>query len=200
MSWEIQGNLIEVCSCNSSCRCVLGPAEPDRGWCSGALTFSIERGQSDGVDLSGRAVLWLIDLPHDFSRGEGTVRLYVDDGADEQQRAEIEAIFRGQKGGPGEVLASLVSKWLPTETAPIAIQDGGSVSVNVGGVGNAELNAIKSGDGQATAVVNPPVLGLISINRAELARGDGSKFAAPEMREWESGGHGSVSPFAWSGG
>ena len=33
--------------------CVLGPAEPDQGSCSGALTFSIGRGQSDGADLSG---------------------------------------------------------------------------------------------------------------------------------------------------
>src|SRR5215472_5446111 len=81
MAWEISGQLIEACSCKALCPCYLGPAEPDQGWCSGALTFSIRNGQSEGVDLSGRAVVWLIDLPKDFVSGNGTARLYIDDAA-----------------------------------------------------------------------------------------------------------------------
>ena len=199
MAWQISGRLIEVCSCESACPCVLGPAEPDQGWCSGALTFAIDQGQSDGVELSGLTVLWLIDLPKDFASGGGTARLYVDDRADERQRTALEAIFSGKEGGAGEVLASLVATWLPAESAPISITGDDDISIAVGGVGNAALKAIRNGAGQATAVVNAPVLGLIAIDRADLARGDGSRFAAPEMRAWESGGHGSVSPFSWSG-
>jgi hypothetical protein len=178
---------------------VLGPAEPDQGWCSGALTFAIDHGRSEGIDLSGRSVLWLIDLPKDFASGGGTVRLYIDDGASARQREELEAIFSGNKGGPGAVLASLVTNWLPTRTAPISIGDGEDPTVSVGGVGSAELKSIRNGAGQPTSVVNAPILGLIAIDRADLARSDGSRFAAPEMRAWESGGHGSVSPFAWNG-
>jgi hypothetical protein len=199
MDWQISGRLIEVCSCKAACPCVLGPAEPDQGWCSGALTFAIDKGNSEGIDLSRRSVLWLIDLPKDFASGGGTVRLYIDDGADQRQRSELEAIFSGKKGGAGEVLASLVSTWLPSETAPISINEGDNISLSVGGVGNAELKAIRNSSGQATSVNNAPILGLIAIDRADLARGDGSRFAAPQMRTWESGGHGSVSPFAWNG-
>ena len=47
MAWQLSGQLIEACSCKSACPCVLGPAEPDQGWCSGALTFSIEKGQAE---------------------------------------------------------------------------------------------------------------------------------------------------------
>ena len=82
MAWQLSGELIEACSCKAACPCVLGPAEPDQGWCSGALTFAIDKGKSDGVDLSGRAVLWLIDLPKDFASGDGTVRVIIDDKAD----------------------------------------------------------------------------------------------------------------------
>ena len=57
MAWQLSGELIEACSCKAARPCVLGPAEPDQGWCSGALTFAIDKGKSDGVDLSGRAVL-----------------------------------------------------------------------------------------------------------------------------------------------
>ncbi|MBI3759532.1 MAG: DUF1326 domain-containing protein, partial [Deltaproteobacteria bacterium] len=97
MAWHLSGQLIEACSCKSACPCVLGPAEPDQGWCSGALTFSIDKGQSDGVDLSGRALVWLVDLPKDFAGGNGTVCLIIDDGADARQRQELEGIFSGKK-------------------------------------------------------------------------------------------------------
>src|SRR5262245_66596545 len=73
------------------------------GMCSGALTFSIDKGQSDGVDLSGRSVVWLVDLPKDFASGNGTVCLIIADEADARQRQELEGIFSGKKGGPGAV-------------------------------------------------------------------------------------------------
>jgi hypothetical protein len=176
---------------------VLGPAEPDQGWCSGALTFAIDKGKSDGVDLSGRAVLWLIDLPKDFASGDGTVRGSIDDKADARQRQEPEAIFTGKKGGPGAVLGSLVSKWLPTETAKIEISRGASPEVTVGGIGHTKLELIKDQASKQAAIMNAPILGLIEISKAELARSDGSRFAGPEMRSWDAGGHGSVNPFRW---
>src|SRR5262245_63875157 len=106
MAWQLSGQLIEACSCKSACPCALGPAEPDQGWCSGALTFAIQEGQSDGVNLGGRTVVWLVDLPKDFLGGKGTVRIFVDDEADSAQVRELEAIFAGRKGGPGEALGS----------------------------------------------------------------------------------------------
>lgn len=197
MAWQLDGRLIEACSCKMACPCQLGPAEPDQGWCSGAFTFSIENGQSDGVDLAGRTVVWLIDLPKDFASGDGTARLYVDDRADGSQRRELEAIFSGDRGGPGAVLGSLVSNWLPTETAPIEIGGGDSPSIRIGSAGNVTLEPIRDQGGRTASVHNAPVLGLIEIGRADLARSDGSRFAAPQMRAWDAGGHGSISPFSW---
>src|SRR6266571_2615175 len=115
MAWQLSGQLIEACSCKSACPCALGPAEPDQGWCSGALTFAIDKGQSDGVDLSGRAVVWAIDLPKDFATGNGTVCIIIDDGADVRQRQELEAIFSGKKGGPGAVLGFFFNDTATTE-------------------------------------------------------------------------------------
>jgi hypothetical protein len=198
MAWQLSGKLIEACSCESACPCVLGPAQPDQGWCSGALTFHIEKGRSEGTDLSGRTVLWLIDLPKDFASGNGTARVYVDDAADPNQRRELEAIFTGRKGGPGEVMGSLVSNWLSTETARISISGADEPTITVDGVGHLALKPIRDQAGRNASLVNAPVLGLIAIDRADLARSDGSRFAAPDMRQWESGGHGSVSPFRWS--
>lgn len=197
MPWHITGQLIEACSCKAACPCVLGSAEPDQGWCSGALTFAVQEGESDGVNLAGRTVVFLIDLPNDFASGNGTVRLYIDDAADARQHQELEAIFTGKKGGPGEVLSSLVGTWLPTQSAAIRIEGDDNPSITVGTIGNVQLQRIRDEAGHATALLNAPVLGAIQVERADLARGDGSRFADPEMRQWESGGHGSLSPFSW---
>ena len=197
MAWHMTGQLIEACSCKALCPCVLGPAEPDQGWCSGALTFVIQEGASDGVDLGGRKVVWLIDLPKDFLSGSGTVRIYIDDAADAPQRQELEAIFSGRKGGPGQVLGSLVSTWLPTQTARIAIEPGDSPSIAVGTMGHVKLQRINDEAGRTATLVNAPVLGAIQVETAALARSDGSRFADPDMRRWNGGGHGSVSPFSW---
>jgi Protein of unknown function (DUF1326) len=54
MAWHISGKSTELCSCKMMCPCWLGPeGEPDQEWCSAAFGFEIEKGQSDGVDLSG---------------------------------------------------------------------------------------------------------------------------------------------------
>ncbi len=197
MAWQLSGQLIEACSCKSACPCALGPAEPDQGWCSGALTFSIDKGQSDGVDLSGRVLVWLVDLPKDFTNGNGTVCLIIDDGADARQRQELEGIFSGKKGGPGAVLGSLVSKWLPTESAAIKLSKGENPEITVGTMGHVKLQAIKDQAGKTATVMNAPIFGLIEISEVKLSRSDGSQFAAPQMRNWTSGGHGSISPFSW---
>ena len=197
MAWQMEGLLLEACSCRLACPCVLGPAEPDQGWCSGALTFSIATGQSGDVDLSGRKVLWLIDLPRDFVSGGGTVRLYIDDDADEGQRQALEDIFSGKKGGAGAVLDSLVSDYLPTETAPITIDGGDDPTITVGSVGNVKMERVRDQEGCTASVHNTPILGLINIAKTDLARSDGTRFADPEMRAWDSWGAGSLSPFSW---
>jgi len=61
MTWRVSSQFLEVCSCEMLCPCWLGPAKPDQGWCSGALVFNVERGNSDGVDLGGTTAVFLAD-------------------------------------------------------------------------------------------------------------------------------------------
>ena len=197
MAWEISGQLIEACSCKALCPCYLGPAEPDQGWCSGALTFSIQNGQSEGVDLSGRAIVWMIDLPKDFASGNGTARLYIDNAASAQQRQQIEAIFTGEKGGPWAILSGLVAQWLPTRPAAINISDGGRPVVSIEGIGQITLQPIKDQTGRTTTIINAASHRSMEISQVELAKSDGSRFFDPEMRAWDAGGHGGVSSFSW---
>src|SRR5262249_38095115 len=170
MAWQLSGQLIEACSCKSACPCALGPAEPDQGWCSGALTFAIDKGQTDGVDLSSRVVVWAIDLPKDFASGNGTVCIIIDDGADARQHQELDAIFSGKKGGPGVVLGSFAPRGLPTESGAINLPGGENQDLTVGTMGKVKLKPIKDQAGKTATLMNAPIFGLVEISEVRLSR------------------------------
>ena len=102
MAWQMSGQLIESCSCNMFCPCWFTVQElmiMDRGWCASAIAFRTRDGNSDGVPLGGRTVVFAVDFPGPtLFDGNGTARLYIDESASADQRRELEAICSGRKG------------------------------------------------------------------------------------------------------
>jgi hypothetical protein len=179
------------------CPCTLGPAEPDQGWCSGALLFDVQQGDADNVNLSGCKVVLAVDLPGDFLSGNGIARLYIDEGAGADQRRELEAIFTGKKGGSFEMLNSLITKWLPMQIVRTEMAKD-NMSAKIGTIGQFMWQPVKTEDGRQTTLQNAPVVVGFGVERSDLARGDGSQWSDPQMRRWQSGGHGTISAFALS--
>lgn len=173
----------------------------DQGWCASAFAFRIQEGESDGVDLAGRTVVFVPDFPGPtLFDGNGTARLYVDDGASSEQLREIEAIFQGQKGGPMGVIGGLVSTWLPIKTAAIDVaEDGDAVEVTVADFGRVASQALRDGEGRGFRLEGGGFVAALGVqDGAELAPSS-SRWSDPEMpREFEtkSGARGVV---AWSG-
>src|SRR2546425_4428121 len=197
MAWRMTGQLLESCSCKMLCRCTLGPAEPDQGWCSGALLFDIRQGNADGVSLSGCKVVLAVDLPGDFLSGNGTARLYIDESAGADQRRELEAIFTGKKGGAFGALNNLITKWLPVQVVRMEIATD-NTSAKIGTVGQLTLQPVKTEDGRQATLQNAPVLVGFGVERSDLARGDGSQWSDPQMRGWQSGGHRALTALTFS--
>ena len=52
MSYNLQGRLLEVCTCNTLCPCWVGD-DPDGGTCDSAIAYRFDRGAIDGVNVSG---------------------------------------------------------------------------------------------------------------------------------------------------
>jgi hypothetical protein len=198
MPWHLTGQILEVCSCKMLCPCIFGPAAPDQGWCAAALCFDIQQGNANEVNLSGRRVVWVVNLPGDFASGNGTARLYLDEGASADQRRELEVIFQGKKGGPWGAVSGLITAWLPTQHTTIEIQSGNNPSFAIGNVGQVKLDPIKTPEGRPTTVGDAPVWVALGFKNENLARGDGSHWFDPEMRPWVSGGHGAILTFTWS--
>jgi hypothetical protein len=198
MSWTLNVDLLESCSCASLCPCVLGPAKPDQEWCSGLFAMRIQ-GESDGVDLSGTKVVLHFELPGDFLGGIDKARLYVDPGASDKQRREIDAIFHGEKGGLWGGMKEAIKAWLPTTVAKINFTDGDSPGATVEGIGEVVLQPIKTEDGKQAKIVGAPVLAAFAMASEDLAYATGTKFSDPDMRAWESLGHGGSAQVVWAG-
>ena len=115
MAWNLTADFIETCSCNMLCPCWYGVRElmvMDQGWCASTWLLRVQQGQADGVNLGGRILAIALDFPGPtLYDGNGTARLYLDDGASADQRRELEAIFQGTKGGPMAILGGLVTTW-----------------------------------------------------------------------------------------
>ena len=200
MAWNVNGQFLEICSCEMLCPCWLGPAKPDQGWCSGALIFNIQQGNSDGVDLSGGKVLLLADWPGDFWAGNGTARLHIDEAASSDQRRELEAIFSGKKGGPLEpVLGAVITKWLPVQTTKVDMQWADAPAGAVGKVGTVKTERVKDAAGRQTKVTGAAAMAAFQSESMDLVRSDGSRWSDPAMRQWESGGSGTLHALSWTG-
>ena len=122
----------------------------DQGYCAAPILFRIQKGSVDGIDLKGRDIVVLFDFPGPtILDGNATSRLYIDEAADEGQRKELEAIFQGKRGGPMEMISSLTSKWLPTQSTKIEISDDvNNITVTVGGFGSMKYGELKNESGR----------------------------------------------------
>ncbi len=97
MPWTLKGRMVESCSCHVMCPCWLpwDAVIMDRGWCGSAFLFRIEEGNSNRVDILKRTVAVAMDFPGPtLGDGNGTARVYIEDGASARQRRELEAIFQ----------------------------------------------------------------------------------------------------------
>ena len=197
MAWSLQGEWIESCSCDMLCPCNFGPAgKPDQEWCSAAIGLNIRQGDSDGVDLSNVRAVFVGDFPGNFLLGDGTARLYLDEGMTAEQQLELEAILTGKKGGVWEALGASMSRSVPTKLARISLEGGENPSISVSGVGEMKLERIKDEKGSQTQLVNFPVGTAFGLGTADLALSEG-QWSDPEMRSWQAGGHGDVMNFNW---
>lgn len=199
MAWQMNSEMIEMCSCKLLCPCFTGPeGEPDQGWCGGALVFEVKQGNIDGVDVAGCRVALCADWPGNFFGGQGTGRLYIDQRASADQRRELEAVFGGRKGGlPEGLFNAVISKWLPAKVAPIEISRGERITIAVGDVGKATLKPLTGPDGKPVSVQGMPAQAAFASPSMDLASSKGTHWHDPDMRRWE-GDSGSLHRVSWA--
>ena len=103
MTWRIRGTYFESCNCEAICPCrrvdgVRG-GRSSHGVCMGVLSWVIQEGAVDDVDLAGLPVAMAISYSDDEPGSPWTWILYLDSRATSEQRAALEGIFTGALGG-----------------------------------------------------------------------------------------------------
>jgi hypothetical protein len=102
-AWRIRGTYFESCNCDAICPCrrvdgVTG-GRSTHGVCMGVLSWLIEAGAAEGVDLAGQPVALALSYSDDEPGSPWTWVLYLDANASDAQRSALEQIFTGRLGG-----------------------------------------------------------------------------------------------------
>ena len=128
MSWRIAGDYFESCNCDAICPCrMIGGRLGGRstyGICFGVLSWLIEDGHADGVDLSGLAAAFAIQYDDDEPGSPWRFVAHVDERGSEEQREALAAILLGRLGGDDVLRLPWVkrpSELLDVRVSPIEI-------------------------------------------------------------------------------
>ena len=99
-TWRMKGEWLKNCNCLAHCPCdTIGTPAPN-DFCEGLVGMNITEGHFGDVDLGGLKFVGVVHFPKAMHDGNGDVELYIDERADERQRAALEQILTGQAGGP----------------------------------------------------------------------------------------------------
>src|SRR5579864_8870248 len=198
MVWSISGTYFENCNCDVVCPCTWSglsrPATNDR--CMVLLGFHVERGEIEGVDVSGLTFGVVADAPKQMTDGAWRVGVLIDATASDDQAAKLQGVATGELGGPMAALAPLIGEVLGIERVPITFETADGVSrARFGDVADVEVEAVWSIEGKEMTLGNVPhpansTLIISPSTRAHVSA-FGVEFGAP-------GTSGFRAPFAWS--
>src|SRR5260221_2275206 len=96
-TYQLEGRLLEVCSCGVLCPCWVG-ADPDGGTCDSALGWHIDSGTIQGVDVSGLTFAISVHIPGNVLKGNWRALGYVYDQATPWQQDAPFSVFIGKLG------------------------------------------------------------------------------------------------------
>jgi hypothetical protein len=106
VSWRIRGTYFESCNCDAICPCRRIDGVPGgrstHGLCLGVLSWLIEEGVVDDTDVSGLPVALASRYSDDEPGSPWTWILYLDSHASSEQRAALEGVFTGRRGGDAQ--------------------------------------------------------------------------------------------------
>jgi hypothetical protein len=152
VAYQLEGSLLEVCTCNILCPCWVGE-DPDGGTCDGVLAWHFEKGSVNGTDVSGRTFVILTHIPGNILQGNWKVVVYVDDGASDEQQQALLDVWTGKLGGPIADLAQLVGEVLAVERVPITFNvEEVTGTLKIGDAVEAKLAPFQGATGESTAL------------------------------------------------
>jgi hypothetical protein len=198
MAFQLEGTYVENCNCDVICPCTWSglsrAATNDR--CKVVLVLHVDRGQIDGVDVSGLSVGFIADTPAVMSEGRWRLGLLLDQAASPDQLDRLRRFMGGEFGGVPAALGPLIGELLGEVIAPIDFRnEGGRHLLTVGD--DVDI---------AVADVTTPALGAVRLDNVAhpvsttltVGEGVGSRISLLGIEYSGDGTSGFSSPFSWA--
>jgi hypothetical protein len=154
MAYELEGRLLEICSCETICPCFVNQT-PDKGACDVTVAWHIDKGQVEGVDVSGRTIAVIAHIPGKPKDGGWRAAVYLDEGTTDEQQEALLSVFTGERGGAIADVAKLIGEVVAVERVPITFEtENGTGRLKVGNLAEGEMEAFKADDGSICTLSN----------------------------------------------
>ena len=192
--YDLQGTLLEACSCGVLCPCWVG-ADPDGGICTSFNAYNFEHGIINGLDVSGLSFINVCYIPGNvLTPGSWKVVSFVDDRATDEQHVAIVDAYHGRLGGPLADLAGLVGEVLGVERAPITHETkDGKGTVRIGEVLEAEMEPFRAPDGTTITTLRDSLFSTVPGSPAYVARAHSHRVDLPQYgMEWSFEGRNAI--------
>lgn len=196
--WKLKGTVLIACNCDYGCPCNFN-ALPSHGHCEGGWSWHIADGAFGDAQLNGLNFAIAADWPKAIHDGNGEAAVFIDERANENQRAAIRMLVSGAVGGPWAILKNTWTKVHEPRYLPFDVEVADRKSrATIGDVFRLELDPIKN-----------PVTGVEATPSAILPQGFISKniaLAASKLFQVADGVHydhsgkyAALGPFDYSG-
>jgi len=153
MAYQLEGTILEVCTCNVLCPCWIGEDPDGDGYCDAVMAWHIDRGTIDGTDVSGRTIGLINHIPGNVLAGNWKVALFVDDKASEAQEKAMLDVWTGKAGGPCAETAQLIGEVVAVERQPITYEiKEGKGTLKIGNVVDTEMEPYRGPTGAVTTL------------------------------------------------
>jgi len=186
MAYEIEGRLLEVCSCNILCPCWVGE-DPDGGTCDSAMAWQIDKGQIEGVDVAGLTFALSVHIPGNVLTPKSwKAAVFVSDSSTDEQQAALLKVFTGQLGGAIADFAGLIGEVVSVERVPITFTVAeGKGRLVIGSVADAQLKPFSGATGELTTLGETAFSTIpgspVYVAKADHFTRDGAPYGLPSV-------------------
>jgi len=153
-SYEIAGSYYEACNCDAICPCRRQNGVPGGlstyGVCDFILSWRIEDGRAGETDLSNRSVCMVGSYRDDEEGKPWSVIVYVDNGANAEQKRVLGEMFTGRMGG-NLMFTQRIANVVDVRSAAIELRhEAGHELVRIADVGEAVVVSNVEFDGEVS--------------------------------------------------
>lgn len=180
MGYRLEGKLLEVCNCNILCPCWVGE-DPDYGTCDAVTSYQIDKGQINGVDVSGLTLVEIDHIPGNILEGNWRTVFYVDDKAKPEQQEALVSAWTGKLGGPLADITKFIGEVVAVKRAPLLFEvEKGKGRIKFGEAIEAELAPFQGATGRQTTL-HDTIYSSIPGSPAYVGKASKYRAVVPEL-------------------